>query len=415
MSNRRVVVTGLGIVCPVGNDVDTSWKNITSGVNGVTMLTDVDFDIEKFPTRFGAPVKNFSVEPYLTVKEARKMDVFIQYGVVAGMQAMQDSGLVVTDENRDRIGVVIGSGIGGLPNIQANCAALAEQGPRRVSPFFVPGAIINMASGLLSINLGIHGPNYAIATACASGTHSIGMAARNIIHGEADVMLAGGAEKATCGVGLAGFSACRALSTRNEDPAHASRPWDKDRDGFVLGDGAGVLVLEEFEHAKARGAKIYAELVGVGLSGDAYHMTAPTTDGKGAAKCIQNALRDAQLNIDQISYINAHGTSTPAGDLAEVCAVKSVFGDNAYKFPVSSTKSMTGHLLGAAGAIEAVFSVLTIRDQIVPPTINLEQASDDCDLDFVKGEARTMKVDTVLSNSFGFGGTNGSLIFRRFS
>lgn len=413
MSKRRVVVTGLGIISPVGNDVNTSWNNIISGNNGVTLLTDVDFDIEKFPTRFGAPVKNFSVEPYLSVKEARKMDVFIQYGVVAGMQAMQDSGLVVTDENRDRIGVVIGSGIGGLPNIQSNCVALAEQGPRRVSPFFVPGAIINMTSGLLSINLGIHGPNYAIATACASGTHSIGMAARNIIHGEADVMLAGGAEKASCGIGMAGFSACRALSTRNDDPAHASRPWDKDRDGFVLGDGAGVVVLEELEHAKARGAKIYAELVGIGFSGDAYHMTAPTTDGKGAAKCMQNALRDAQLNVDQISYINAHGTSTPAGDLAEVCAIKSVFGDNAYKFPVSSTKSMTGHLLGAAGAIEAVFSILTIRDQIVPPTINLEQASDDCDLDFVKGEARSMTVDTVLSNSFGFGGTNGSLIFRR--
>lgn len=413
MSKRRVVVTGLGIISPVGNDVNTSWNNIISGNNGVTLLTDVDFDIEKFSTRFGAPVKNFSVEPYLSVKEARKMDVFIQYGVVAGMQAMQDSGLVVTDENRDRIGVVIGSGIGGLPNIQSNCVALAEQGPRRVSPFFVPGAIINMTSGLLSINLGIHGPNYAIATACASGTHSIGMAARNIIHGEADVMLAGGAEKASCGIGMAGFSACRALSTRNDDPAHASRPWDKDRDGFVLGDGAGVVVLEELEHAKARGAKIYAELVGIGFSGDAYHMTAPTTDGKGAAKCMQNALRDAQLNVDQISYINAHGTSTPAGDLAEVCAIKSVFGDNAYKFPVSSTKSMTGHLLGAAGAIEAVFSILTIRDQIVPPTINLEQASDDCDLDFVKGEARSMTVDTVLSNSFGFGGTNGSLIFRR--
>ena len=415
MSKRRVVVTGLGIVCPVGNDVDTSWKNIISGNNGVTMLTDIDFDIEKFPTRFGAPVKDFSVEPYLSVKEARKMDTFIQYGVVAGMQAMQDSGLVITDENRDRVGVVIGSGIGGLPNIQTNCMALAEQGPRRVSPFFVPGAIINMTSGLLSINLGIHGPNYAVATACASGTHSIGMAARNIIHGEADVMLAGGAEKATCSIGLAGFSACRALSTRNDDPSHASRPWDKDRDGFVLGDGAGAIVLEEYEHAKARGAKIYAELVGVGFSSDAYHMTAPTTDGKGAAKCIQNALRDAHLNIDQISYINAHGTSTPAGDLAEVCAIKSVFGDNAYKFPVSSTKSMTGHLLGAAGAIEAIFSILAIRDQIVPPTINLEQSSDDCDLDFVKGEARSTKVDTVLSNSFGFGGTNGSLIFRQLS
>lgn len=415
MSQRRVVVTGLGIVCPVGNDVTSSWENIIAGKNGIATLTDVDFDIANFATRFGAPVKNFTVEPHLSLKDARKMDVFIQYGVVAGMQAMLDSGLEVTDENRERIGVVIGSGIGGLPNIEANCKALMEQGPRRVSPFFVPGAIINMASGILSINLGVHGPNYAIATACASGTHSIGMAARNIIHGEADVMLAGGAEKASCGIGLAGFSACRALSTRNDDPTHASRPWDKDRDGFVLGDGAGVLVLEELEHAKARGAKIYAELVGAGFSGDAYHMTAPTTDGKGAAICMKNALRDAQLNPEQISYINAHGTSTPVGDLAEVKAIKTVFGEAAYNFPVSSTKSMTGHLLGAAGAIEAVFSVLTIRDQIVPPTINLEEPGEDCDLDFVPSEARSMAIDTVLSNSFGFGGTNGSLIFRRFS
>ncbi len=415
MSQRRVVITGLGIVSPVGNDVVSSWQSIIDGKNGVESLTDVDFNISELPTRFGAPVKNFSVEPYLSVKDARKMDIFIQYGVVAGMQAVEDSGLEITDDNRDRIGVVIGSGIGGLPNIQANCDALANQGPRRVSPFFVPGAIINMTSGLLSINLGVHGPNYAIATACASGTHSIGMAARNIIHGEADVMIAGGAEKATCGIGLAGFSACRALSTRNDDPTTASRPWDKDRDGFVLGDGAGVLVLEELEHAKARGARIYAELVGAGFSGDAYHMTAPTTDGKGAATCMKNALRDAGLNIDQIDYINAHGTSTPVGDLAEVLAVKSVFGDQAYKFPISSTKSMTGHLLGAAGAIEAVFSTLAIRDQIIPPTINLKEPSEDCDLDFVAGEARSAKVDAVLSNSFGFGGTNGSLIFRRFS
>lgn len=414
MSQRRVVITGLGIVSPVGNDVVSSWQSIVEGKNGVESLTDVDFNISELPTRFGAPVKNFSVEPYLSVKDARKVDVFIQYGVVAGMQAFEDSGLEISDNNRDRIGVVIGSGIGGLPNIQANCNALANQGPRRVSPFFVPGAIINMASGLLSINLGVHGPNYSIATACASGTHSIGMAARNIIHGEADVMIAGGAEKATCGIGLAGFSACRALSTRNDDPATASRPWDKERDGFVLGDGAGVLVLEELEHAKARGAKIYAELVGVGFSGDAYHMTAPTTDGKGAATCMKNALRDSGLNIDQINYINAHGTSTPVGDLAEVLAIKSVFGEQAYKFPISSTKSMTGHLLGAAGAIEAVFSILAIRDQIIPPTINLNEPSEDCDLDFVAGTARSAKIDAVLSNSFGFGGTNGSLIFRRF-
>lgn len=415
VSQRRVVITGLGIVCPVGNDVNTSWQNIVAGKNGIESLTHLDIDISNYPTRFGGSVKNFSIEPYLSVKDARKMDTFIQYGVVAGMQAMQDSGLEVTDSNRDRIGVVIGSGIGGLPNIETNCKALAEQGPRRVSPFFVPGAIINMASGLLSINLGVHGPNYAVATACASGTQSIGMAARNIIHGDADVMLAGGAEMATCGIGLAGFSSCRALSTRNDDPHHASRPWDKDRDGFVLADGAGVLVLEELEHAKARGVTIYAELVGVGLSGDAYHMTAPATDGKGAAICMKNALRDAKLNADQISYINAHGTSTPVGDLAEVMAIKSVFGDYAHKVAVSSTKSMTGHLLGAAGAIEAVFSTLAIRDQIAPPTINLEQPGENCDLDFVPGQARSMAIDIVLSNSFGFGGTNGSLIFKRFN
>ncbi len=412
---RRVVITGLGMVCPVGNDVNSSWQNIIAGKNGIEVLTHLDIDITNFPTRFGGSVKNFSVEPFLSVKDARKMDVFIQYGVVAGMQAMQDSGLEVTDQNRNRIGVVVGSGIGGLPNIEANCRALAEQGPRRVSPFFVPGAIINMASGLLSINLGVNGPNYAIATACASGTHSIGSAARNIIHGDADVMLAGGAEMATCGIGLAGFSACRALSTRNDDPHHASRPWDKDRNGFVLADGAGVLVLEELEHAKARGARIYAELVGVGFSGDAYHMTAPASDGKGAAICMNNALRDAQLNIDEISYINAHGTSTPVGDLAEVMAIKSVFAKTAYQIPISSTKSMTGHLLGAAGAIEAVFSVLAIKDQIIPPTINLEHPSEGCDLDFVPKEARSTTVDTVLSNSFGFGGTNGSLIFKRFN
>lgn len=412
MLQRRVVVTGLGMVSPVGLDVASSWESIMAGKNGIVPITHID--LSAFTTRFGGPIKDFSIEPYLALKEARKMDLFIQYAIAAGMQAMQDSGLEVTDENKERIGVAIGSGIGGLSNIEANCKSLLEQGPRRISPFFVPGAIINMASGVLSINLGVQGPNYAIATACASGTQSIGMAARNIVYGDADVMFAGGTEMAACGLGIGGFAACRALSTRNDDPAHASRPWDKDRDGFVLSDGAGVLVLEELEHAKARGATIYAELSGFGMSGDAYHITAPTTDGKGAASCMRSALRDAKLNPEQINYINAHGTSTPVGDLAEVTAIKSVFADHAYQLSVSSTKSMTGHLLGAAGAVEAIFSVLSIRDQVAPPTINLEQPDEGCDLDFVAGEAKPLAIDAVLSNSFGFGGTNGSLVFQRF-
>lgn len=413
MLQRRVVITGLGMVSPLGADVTTTWQGIVTGQNGISAITHLD--LSSFATRFGGSVKDFSIEPYLSPKEARKIDLFIQYGLAAGLQAVRDSGLEITDANRERIGTVIGSGIGGLPNIEANCKSLFEQGPRRISPFFVPGAIVNMASGLLSIELGIHGPNYAISTACASGTHCIGMAARNIVYGDADVMIAGGTEMAACGIGIGGFSACRALSTRNDDPAHASRPWDQDRDGFVLGDGAGVLVLEELEHAKARGATIYAELVGFGLSGDAFHMTAPTTDGKGAAICIKNALKDAKLNPDQVDYINAHGTSTPVGDLVEVKAIKQVFAGHAYKLAVSSTKSMIGHLLGAAGAVEAIFSVLSIRDQLAPPTINLESPSEELDLDFVKGsEAREMPIDAVLSNSFGFGGTNGSLIFKRF-
>ncbi|MGE8395185.1 MAG: beta-ketoacyl-ACP synthase II, partial [Pseudomonas sp.] len=352
---------------------------------------------------------------YLSVKEARKLDLFIQYGLAAGFQAVRNAGLEVTDANRERIGVAMGSGIGGLTNIEETSRTLHDQGPRRISPFFVPGSIINMISGFLSIHLGVQGPNYAISTACTTGTHCIGMAARNIAFGEADVMIAGGAEMAACGLGMGGFGASRALSTRNDDPTRASRPWDKGRDGFVLADGAGALVLEELEHAKARGATIYAELVGFGMSGDAYHMTSPPEDGSGAARCMANALRDAGLNPGEVDYINAHGTSTPAGDLAESSAIKSVFGDHAYKLAVSSTKSMTGHLLGAAGAVEAIFSVLSINSQVAPPTINLDEPSEGCDLDFVPHQARNMPIEVVLSNSFGFGGTNGSLVFRRFA
>jgi 3-oxoacyl-[acyl-carrier-protein] synthase II len=360
-------------------------------------------------------VKGFEVEQYLSAKEARKLDLFIQYGLAAGFQAVRNAGLEVTDANRERIGVAMGSGIGGLTNIEETSRTLHEQGPRRISPFFVPGSIINMISGFLSIHLGLQGPNYAIATACTTGTHCIGMAARNIAYGEADVMIAGGAEMAACGLGMGGFGASRALSTRNDEPARASRPWDKGRDGFVLSDGAGALVLEELEHAKARGATIYAELVGFGMSGDAYHMTSPPDSGEGAARCMANALRDAGIAPEAVSYINAHGTSTPAGDIAEVAAIKRVFGDHAYKLAVSSTKSMTGHLLGAAGAVEAIFSVLAINSQMAPPTINLDEPDEGCDLDFVPHQARSMPIDVVLSNSFGFGGTNGSLVFRRFA
>lgn len=412
MSRRRVVVTGMGMLSPLGTDVPSSWEGVLAGRSGIGPLEHMD--VSAFSTRFGGSVKGFDVEQYLPAKEARKLDLFIQYGLAASFQAVRHSGLEITDANRERIGVVMGSGIGGLTNIENNCKSLLEQGPRRISPFFVPGSIINMVSGFLSIHLGIQGPNYAVTTACTTGTHSIGMAARNIAYGEADVMVAGGSEMAACGLGLGGFGAARALSTRNDDPTRASRPWDKDRDGFVLSDGAGAVVLEELEHAKARGATIYAELVGFGMSGDAYHMTAPPETGAGAARCMANALRDAGLNPDQVQYINAHGTSTLAGDLAEASAVKSVFGEHAYRLAVSSTKSMTGHLLGAAGAVEAIFSILSIRDQVAPPTINLENPSEGCDLDFVPGEARAMPIEVAVSNSFGFGGTNGSLIFRRF-
>lgn len=412
MSRRRVVITGLGMLSPLGNTVADSWQGILAGRSGIGLIEHMD--LSAYATRFGGSVKGFDVEQYLSAKEARKLDLFIQYGLAASFQAVRDAGLEVTDANRERIGVAMGSGIGGLTNIENNCRSLIEQGPRRISPFFVPGSIINMVSGFLSIHLGIQGPNYAIATACTTGTHCIGMAARNIAYGEADVMIAGGSEMAACGLGLGGFGAARALSTRNDEPTRASRPWDKGRDGFVLSDGAGALVLEELEHARARGATIYAELVGFGMSGDAFHMTSPPDDGAGAARCMRNALRDAGLNADQVQYINAHGTSTPAGDLAEAAAVKSVFGDHAYRVAVSSTKSMTGHLLGAAGAVEAIFSVLAIRDQVAPPTINLDEPDEGCDLDFVPHQARSMPIDVVLSNSFGFGGTNGSLVFRRF-
>ncbi|BDX20416.1 MULTISPECIES: beta-ketoacyl-ACP synthase II [Halopseudomonas] len=411
MSRRRVVVTGLGMLSPLGNSVESSWQAALAGKSGIGPIEHMD--VSAFSTRIGGSVRDFDVELYMAAKEARKLDLFIQYGLAACIQSLQDSGLEVTDENRDRIGVVMGSGIGGLTNIEKNCEQLLNSGPRRISPFFVPGSIINMVAGYLSIQYGLQGPNYALTTACTTGTHSIGMAARNIAYGEADVMVAGGSEMATTGLGLGGFAAARAMSTRNDDPQGASRPWDRERDGFVLSDGAGAMVLEEYEHAKARGARIYAELVGFGMSGDAYHMTAPPEDGRGGAKCMVNALRDAGLNPEDVDYINAHGTSTPAGDIAETCAVKSVFGSHARDLAISSTKSMTGHLLGAAGAVEAVFSVLALRDQVAPPTINLDNPDEGCDLNYVAHQAQQRKIEVTLSNSFGFGGTNGSLVFRR--
>ncbi|WP_043526709.1 beta-ketoacyl-ACP synthase II [Litchfieldella xinjiangensis] len=411
MPRKRVVVTGLGLVTPVGNTVKESWDNILAGKSGIAAIEH--FDTTGFNTRFGGSVKGFDISPYLNPKDARKMDLFIQYGIAAGAQAMQDSGLECTEENAHRIGVAIGSGIGGLPMIEHNHHVMLKGGARRISPFFVPGSIINMISGNLAIQHGFKGPNIAITTACTTGTHNIGYSARTIAYGDADVMLCGGAEMATTPLGLGGFSAARALSTRNDDPAAASRPWDRDRDGFVLSDGAGVLVLEEYEHAKRRGATIYAELTGFGMSDDAYHMTAPPEDGSGAALAMENAIRDAEIDASQVHYINAHGTSTAAGDLAETRAIKRVLGDAANHVAVSSTKSMIGHLLGAAGAVEAVFSILAIRDQVAPPTINLDNPQEGCDLDYVPHAAREMKIDVALSNSFGFGGTNGSLIFKR--
>jgi 3-oxoacyl-[acyl-carrier-protein] synthase II len=407
-----VVVTGLGMVTPLGLDVPQTWQNILAGKSGVSKISH--FDASAISAQISASVKDFDVAPYLSAKEARKFDLFVQYGIAAGVQAIQDAKLEITAANAHRVGVIIGSGIGGLPAIEKSYQTLIEGGPRRISPFFIPGAIINMLPGYLSIMYGIKGPNLSVVSACTTGTHNIGVAARTIAYGDADVIIAGGSEMATSPLGVGGFSACRALSTRNDDPERASRPWDKDRDGFVLGDGAGVLVLEAYEHAKARGAKIYAELAGFGMSADGFHMTLPHAEGEGAIGAMQNALDDAGLKTTDVNYINAHGTSTPAGDRLEALAVKSLFGDHAKQLAISSTKSMIGHLIAAAGSVEAIFSILAIRDQIAPPTINLEHPDDDiADLDFVPNRAKPMKIDVALSNSFGFGGTNGALLFKR--
>lgn len=411
MSKRRVVVTGLGVVSPVGNEVELAWRNILAGKSGI-QLVDA-FDTTDFTTKFAGLVKDFDISKYLSIKEARKCDSFVQYGIAAAVDAIHASNLMdYPDLERDRVGLFVGSGIGGLGSIESNHRLLLESGPRRVSPFLIPSCIINMISGHVSILHGFRGPNLSIATACTTSTHAIGLAARCIAYGDADVMIAGGAEHASTPLGIAGFASARALSTRNDDPTRASRPWDKDRDGFVLGDGAGVLVLEEYELAKKRGAPILAELVGFGMTGDAFHITRPPEGGIGAARSMQLALQDAGLNPADIHYINAHATSTHAGDLEETAAVKSVFGNHAKHIPVSSTKSMTGHLLGAAGGIEALFSILAIRDQIAPPTINLDNPDEGCDLDYIPHRAREMKIQIAMSNSFGFGGTNGTLIFK---
>ena len=412
MSTRRVVITGMGLITPLGNDLNTSWDSIKNGKSGIETLAH--FDVSEFSTRFGGAIKNFDCSEYMEIKEARRMDEFVQYGIAAGAQAIDDSGIDISTIDAERAGVAIGSGIGGIKTIEETSIQVKDSGPRRVSPFFVPGSIINMVAGNLSIRYGLRGPNVAVTTACATGTHNIGLAANMIVNNQADVMLVGGAEMSTSPVGLAGFCAARALSTRNDDPQRASRPWDRDRDGFVLSDGAGIMVLEELEHAKTRGAKIYAEISGFGMSGDAYHMTAPSEGGAGAALCMCNALRSAGMNPDQVDYINAHGTSTPAGDIAETEAIKSVFKDHANNLAVSSTKSMIGHLLGASGAAEAIVSVLSIKDQVISPTINLDNPDEECDLDYVPRTAREQSLKVVLSNSFGFGGTNGSLIFSKY-
>ena len=408
---RRVVITGLGCVSPVGNTVNQAWNAVLEGQSGIATITR--FDAAAFSTRFAGEVKNFNVEEYMPAKEARHMDTFIHFGMAGGIQAMQDSGLVVTEENADRIGVIVGSGIGGLPLIEETHSELMARGPRRISPFFVPASIINMISGHLSIKYGLRGPNLAIVTACTTGLHCIGAAGRMIEYGDADVMIAGGAESTISPLGLGGFASARALSSRNDDPAAASRPWDRDRDGFVLGEGAGVMVLEEYEHAKARGAKIYAELLGFGMSADAHHMTAPLENGDGARRCMVSALNNAGINAEQVDYVNAHGTSTPLGDLAETVAIKRTLGDHAKKIVVNSTKSMTGHLLGGAGGLEAVFTVLAIHHQKSPPTINLDNPDPACDLDYCANTARDVKIDIAVKNSFGFGGTNGTLVFAR--
>jgi len=404
-------VTGLGCISPVGNTISSAWEALLSGQSGIATVTK--FDISAFSTTFAGEVKGFQVEDYIPAKEARHMDTFIHYGLAAGMQAMQDSGLAVTDANAERIGVMVGSGIGGLPMIEETHGEYEKRGPRRISPFFVPASIINMISGHLSIKYGLKGPNLAIVTACTTGLHCIGEAGRLIEYGDADVMIAGGAESTVSPLGIGGFAAARALSSRNDDPATASRPWDKDRDGFVLGEGAGVMVLEEYEHAKARGAKIYAELLGFGMSADAHHMTAPLEDGDGARRCMVSAMRNAGINPDQVDYVNAHGTSTPLGDVAETVAIKRALGDHAHKVVVNSTKSMTGHLLGGAGGLESVFTVLAVHHQKSPPTINIFNQDPDCDLDYCANTARDMAIDIAVKNSFGFGGTNGTLIFAK--
>jgi 3-oxoacyl-[acyl-carrier-protein] synthase II len=412
LSKRRVVVTGLGIVSPVGNDVASAWASILAGRSGIGPVTRVD--TKTFSTHFGGEIRQLDLEPYISAKDARRMDAFMQYGVVAGMQAMRDSGFVVTEENADRIGILMGSGMGGLESIEeAYDRFLETQSPKKVSPFFIPGSIINLVGGHLSIAFKITGPNLAVATACTTSTHALGLALRLIQYGEVDAMLAGGSEMATCVTGMSGFSQARALSQRNADPEGASRPWDKDRDGFVMGDGGGAMMLEEYESAKARGAKIYAELVGFGMSGDAHHVTSPPENGEGARKAMAKALVDAQLNPGQVQYLNAHATSTEVGDRAETTAIRRAFGAAADTLAVSSTKSMTGHMLGAAGVAEAIFCVLALRDQVAPPTINLDEPGEGCDLDYVPKQARQMAIEYTLSNSFGFGGTNGSLVFRR--
>ncbi len=411
MSRRRVVITGLGIVSPVGNSVGEAWANISEGKSGVRRLTR--FDVGAFASQIGGEVRDFDITKYLAPKEARRFDLFIHYGLGAAIDALKDSGLDLDTEDRERVGCVIGSGIGGLPGIEEQHNDLLKGGPRKISPFFVPGSIINLIAGQLSIMFGLKGPNLAIATACTTSNHCIGEGGRLIEYGDADVIVAGGAEATISPLGLGGFAAMRALSTRNDDPEGASRPWDKDRDGFVLGEGAGIVVLEELEHATRRGARIYAELVGYGMSADAHHMTAPCEDGEGAARCMRNALRNARLNPEDIDYINAHGTSTPLGDIAETVAVKGCFGEHAKRVAISSTKSMTGHLLGAAGGIEAVFSALAIHHQVAPPTANLDNQDPACDLDYIPRVARAMTIRAAMSNSFGFGGTNGTLIFTR--
>jgi 3-oxoacyl-[acyl-carrier-protein] synthase II len=411
LSRRRVVVTGLGIVSPVGNGVPEAWKNILAGASGITRITR--FDSSAFSSQIAGEVKGFDPAQHLSAKEARRFDTFIHYGLAASIEAIKDAGLDFDREQREQVGVCIGSGIGGLPLIEETHKAVLAGGPRKISPFFIPGSIINLIAGQLSILYGLKGPNLALVTACTTANHCIGDAGRLIEYGDADVMIAGGSESCVSPLGLGGFCAARALSSRNDDPAGASRPWDRDRDGFVLGEGAGILVLEEHEHARKRGAKIYCELAGYGMSADAHHITAPCEDGEGAVRCMANALRNAGLNREQVDYINAHGTSTPLGDVAETVAVKNCFGDHARKLAISSTKSMTGHLLGAAGGVEAVFSALAVKDQVAPPTINLTQPDPECDLDYVPNTARKMKIDVAVSNSFGFGGTNGSLVFRR--